>query len=138
MRPTRVTDKAFVDSNVILYLFADDERAEQAEAVFEPEATISVQVLNEVTNVLRRKSKLSWRQTVQALELVRSLCRVEPLTVETHAQSLRIAQRYALSVYDACIAASALIADCNVLYSEDMQHGLNIDRRLRIINPFRA
>jgi predicted nucleic acid-binding protein len=133
-----VTDKAFVDSNIILYLFADDERAARAEHVFEPEAVISVQVLNEVTNVLRRKSKLAWRQTLQALELVRSLCHVEPLTVETHTQSLRVAQRYTLSVYDACIVASALVAGCNVLYSEDMQHGLNIDRRLRIINPFRA
>jgi len=134
----RVTDKAFVDSNVILYLFTDDERAATAESLFEPEATISVQVLNEVTNVLRRKSKLSWRETVQALELVRSLCQVEPLTLETHERSLAIAQRYSLSVYDACIAASALVAGCNVLYSEDMQHGVSIERRLRIINPFRA
>ena len=134
----RVTDKAFVDSNVILYLFTDDERAAAAENLFEPEATISVQVLNEVANVLRRKTKLSWRETVQALELVRSLCQVEPLTVETHKRSVAIAQRYSLSVYDACIAASALIAGCNVLYSEDMQHGIHIDKRLRIINPFRA
>ena len=131
-------DKAFVDSNVILYLFTDDERAAKAESLFEPEATISVQVLNEVANVLRRKSKLTWRETVQALELVRSLCRVEPMTLETHERSLAIAQRYSLSVYDACIAGSALIAGCNVLYSEDMQHGLNIERRLRVINPFRA
>jgi len=133
-----VTDKAFVDSNVILYLFTDDDRAARAERLFEPEATISVQVLNEVANVLRRKSKLSWRDTAQALELVRSLCRIESLTVEVHERALAIAQRYSLSVYDACIAASALVAGCNIMYSEDMQHGLNIDRRLRIINPFRA
>jgi predicted nucleic acid-binding protein len=133
-----VADKAFVDSNVILYLFADDNRAAKAEQLFEPAVTISVQVLNEVTNVLRRKSNLSWRHATQALELIRSLCRVEPLTLETHRESLRIAQRYALSVYDACIVAAALIADCTILYSEDMQDGLSIDRRLRIINPFRA
>jgi predicted nucleic acid-binding protein len=132
-----VTDKSFVDSNVVLYLFSDGSRAMQAESLFEPKVTISVQVLNEVTNVLRRKSKLSWHQTTQAMELVRSLCDIEPLTIETHERSLRIAQRYSLSFYDACIAASALIADCNVLYSEDMQHGMNIDRRLRIVNPFR-
>jgi predicted nucleic acid-binding protein len=134
----RVTDKTFVDSNVILYLFTDDVRAAAAESLFEPEATISVQVLNEVANVLRRKTRLSWRETMQALELVRSLCRVEPMTVETHERGLRIAERYSLSVYDANIAASALLAGCNVLYSEDMQHGLNIERRLRIVNPFRA
>ena len=36
------------------------------------------------------------------------------------------------------IAASALEADCDTLWSEDMQHGMVIDSRLRIINPFRA
>jgi predicted nucleic acid-binding protein len=36
------------------------------------------------------------------------------------------------------IAASALQAGCNILWSEDMQYARVIDKRLRIINPFRA
>jgi predicted nucleic acid-binding protein len=36
------------------------------------------------------------------------------------------------------IAASALHADCDTLWSEDMQHGMVLDSRLRIVNPFRA
>jgi predicted nucleic acid-binding protein len=36
------------------------------------------------------------------------------------------------------IAASALHADCDTLWSEDMQDGIVLDGRLRIINPFRA
>jgi predicted nucleic acid-binding protein len=51
---------------------------------------------------------------------------------------LTIAERYNLSIYDAMIAASALTADCDTLWSEDMQHGMVIDGRLRIINPFLA
>ena len=129
--------KAFVDSNVVLYLFADDEKAALAEALFAEEPVVSVQVLNEVCNVLRRKSKLTWRNTVQAMDLITSLCRVEPLTLPVHREGVRLAQRYALSVYDAMIAAAALVSGCDVLYSEDMQHGLNVDRRLKIINPFR-
>jgi predicted nucleic acid-binding protein len=35
------------------------------------------------------------------------------------------------------IAASAIHADCNTLWSEDMQHGMALDGRLRILNPFR-
>jgi predicted nucleic acid-binding protein len=34
------------------------------------------------------------------------------------------------------IAASALLAGCNRLWSEDMQNGLVIDRQLRIADPF--
>jgi len=61
---------------------------------------------------------------------------VEPITVRTHETGLAIAERYRLSVYDAMIAASALLAGCNRLWSEDMQNGLVIDRQLRIVDPF--
>ena len=64
------------------------------------------------------------------------MCPVEPLTLETHARGRLVAERYGLSVYDAMIVASALLAECDILYSEDMQDGLLIDQRLRIRNPF--
>jgi len=35
------------------------------------------------------------------------------------------------------IAASALQAGCDTLWSEDMKHGLAVDGILRILNPFR-
>jgi len=34
------------------------------------------------------------------------------------------------------IVAAALHADCDTLWSEDMQHGMVIGNRLRIVNPF--
>ena len=50
---------------------------------------------------------------------------------------LALAERYGLSVYDAMIAASALHAECDTLWSEDMHDGLVIEDQLRIVNPFR-
>ena len=47
-----------------------------------------------------------------------------------------MAERFRLSVYDGLIVAAALETGCDVLYSEDMHHGLVVDRRLRIENPF--
>ncbi len=61
---------------------------------------------------------------------------VEPVTVSTHETGLLVSERYGLSIYDAMIVAAALIADCDTLISEDMQDGLVIDGRLRIVNPF--
>jgi predicted nucleic acid-binding protein len=49
-----------------------------------------------------------------------------------------LAERYNLSIYDAMIAPSALHADCDTLWSEDMQHGMTLGGRHRIVNPFRA
>jgi predicted nucleic acid-binding protein len=131
--------KAFIDSNVLLYLLsADSAKAERAEAVVGANAVVSVQVLNEVANVLRRKAGMPWSEVREAIGLIRSLCETAPLTAETHDEGCRIAERYGLSVYDAMIVASALIAGCKTVYSEDMQDGLVVDRRLRIRNPFRA
>ncbi len=129
--------KAFIDTNILLYLLsADTDKANQAEMVLQAGDMISVQVLNEFTNVARRKLKMSWDETNEVLGLIRSICRTESLTVETHDKGRIVAERYQLSVYDAMIVASALLGNCTILYSEDMQHNLLIDDQLRISNPF--
>ncbi len=136
---SRMTAKAFIDSNIVLYLLsADAAKADRAERVIAGGGVTSVQVLNEVTNVARRKLGMSWAETDEVLAGLRSACSVEPLTTQTHDTGRRLAERYGLSVYDAMIAAAALLAGCANLYSEDMQHGLLIDRKLRICNPFIA
>ena len=99
---------------------------------------ISVQALNEITNVARRKMGMSWTETRAFLSMIRNLLPVQPLTVEIHETGLELAERYGLSTYDAMITASALHAGCDTLWSEDMQHGSVLDDRLRIVNPFRA
>jgi predicted nucleic acid-binding protein len=99
---------------------------------------ISVQVLNEITNVARRKMGLSWTETRAFLSMIRGLLPVQPLTIEIHETGLALAERYRLSIYDAMIAASALHADCDTLWSEDLHDGIVLDGRLRIANPFRA
>ena len=130
--------RAFADSNVPLYLIATDAagKVAKAEAVLGSSCLISVQVLNEVTHVLRRKYQYAWKQIEDFLQLLRSTCPVAPLTEETHDTARHLAERYKLSFYDALIAAAALLAECGVLYSEDMQHGLILEGRLRIVNPF--
>ena len=130
---------SFLDTNVLVYLASDDAaKANRAEAVVGDGGTISVQVLNEFANVARRKMGLSWPETRRFLTGLRELLAVQPLTVATHEIGLAVADRCNLSIYDAMIVAAALDADCDVLWSEDMQDGLVIDGRLRIADPFRA
>lgn len=49
-----------------------------------------------------------------------------------------LAERYALSVYDALIAAAAMHAECDLLWSKDLQHGMVVGERLRVADPFHA
>lgn len=129
----------FVDSNIVLYALAIGPKAEAAGELLRRRPTISVQVLNEVANVARRKLGMSWLEVRAAIAVVRTFCpTVLALGVETHTEALRIAERYGTSVYDSVIVASALEAGCETLWSEDMHHGMTIDGRLRIANPFRA
>ena len=129
---------SFFDTNVLLYLASSDTaKADQAEATIANGGSISVQVLNELANVARRKMQMSWDETHALLDMLCGLLKVHPLTVETHETGLALAERYGLSVYDAMIVASALHAGCDTLWSEDMQHGMAFEEGLRIVNPFR-
>jgi predicted nucleic acid-binding protein len=129
----------FFDTNVLLYVAScDPAKADRAEELIGAGGTISVQVLNEIANVARRKMGMSWAETRAFLSTMRSLLPVQALTIDVHETGLVLAERYGLSVYDAMIAASALHADCDTLWSEDMQDGLVLDGRLRVVNPFRG
>ena len=130
---------SFFDTNVLVYLASGDvAKADRAEATLAKGGSISVQVLNELANVARRKMQMSWDETHAFLTMLRGLLTVHPLTVETHETGLRLAERYRLSIYDSMIAASALDAGCDTLWSEDMQHGMKLGEGLRIANPFRG
>lgn len=84
----------FVDTNVLLYLASGDAtKADRAEAILAQGGTISVQVLNETANVLRRKMRLSWPDTRLFLDMVRALLTVEPVTQATHETGLRVSER---------------------------------------------
>lgn len=127
----------FFDTNVLVYIASGrTAKADRAERLVRDGGVISVQVLNEIAHVARRKMRLSWPDTRAFLSLIRGLLPVEPITIETHETGLALSERYRLSIYDAMIAASALLADCDRLWSEDMQDGLVIDGRLRIVDPF--
>jgi predicted nucleic acid-binding protein len=127
----------FLDSNVILYFASrDPAKADRAEALMQAGGVVSVQVLNEIANVGRKKLRLSWDELDDVMKLVRVLVDVVPLVAETHDRGIAIARRYGLAIYDSMIVAAAQSANCETLWSEDMQDGLVVDGALTIRNPF--
>jgi len=132
-------DKAFFDTNVLIYAVAQrDSRTPQAERLLMGGGVISVQVLNEFASVARRKLRMPWPDVREALQSIRFLCpRPVPILLATHDLALQIADRYAYEIYDALVIAAALKAKCNILFSEDLQDGQIIDKRLTIRNPFK-
>ena len=128
--------KVFFDTNVLLYLLsADALKADRAEELLASGGIVSVQVLNEFAAVASRKLAMSYSEIRDALAPIRTICEVEPLTIESHDRALEIAERYGFSIYDATIVAAALNAGCEILYPEDLQDGQVIEK-LTIRNPF--
>jgi predicted nucleic acid-binding protein len=131
--------KHFLDTNVLIYAVAkNDPRASKAEALLASGSMVSIQSLNEFVSVARRKLDMSWKQVKEFLDIICVLCPDPvPTSLDTHKVALAIAERYGYSIYDALVASAALESGCKTLYSEDLQDGQIINRRLTIRNPFR-
>jgi predicted nucleic acid-binding protein len=129
---------SFFDSNVLLYLIDEgNPKTDVAERLLAIGGTISTQVLNEFTDVARRKHKFSFVDIREALAPIKAKCRVVPVSLEVHDLGFEIAERNNLRIYDACIVAAAELSGCNVLYTEDLNDGERIGS-VTIRNPFKA
>jgi predicted nucleic acid-binding protein len=134
----------FLDTNIFVYSFDRDaagkrRRAGQLiqQAVSTGKGVVSYQVAQEFFNVALRRfaQPLTTTEAEQYLALVfRPLLAIHSSPALMGA-GLRLVSRYKMHWYDALIVAAALEAQCEVLYSEDLQHGQRIEK-LQIANPF--
>ncbi|MGQ3353834.1 MAG: PIN domain-containing protein [Phreatobacter sp.] len=130
--------KAFIDTNVLIYLAAAEEaKADRAEELLRAGGIVSVQVLNEFVSVARRKTALRLEDIRTILDVVRGFCEVTPLDLATHDLALDICGRFGLSIDDSLIVAAAARAGATTLWTEDLQHGQTI-AGVTIANPFTA
>lgn len=129
--------KPFLDTNILVYAFtSNDPRRRKAEALVEAGGIVSVQVLNEFVNVCRNKIRVEWPRIRSALDIIRDLLEPPlPLTVDVHERAVSLAQGHGLAFYDSLIVASAALANCAAIYTEDLQHGRKIGA-VTICNPF--
>lgn len=126
---------AFFDTNVIVYGFLDIDKRQAALRVMADGGVISAQVLNEFTNVARRRQR-GWQEIEEAIAALHMrFPDILPLTAELHGAALALARDHSFAFYDALIVAAAIEAGCDTLWSEDMQDGRVIGG-LTIRNPF--
>ena len=126
---------------MLIYLYSEDEseKADLAQqCAQEPDAWISTQVLNEVSNVLRRKQKQTYPAILKVIQELQGNFQVTTVTTQTIEQALLLGERYRYSYFDSLMLASALEQGCTLLYSEDMQHGQVIEGVLQIVDPFKG
>lgn len=138
-KPTSVA--SFIDSNILVYAEASDDRARQAQALQllrelkrSGEGVISTQVLQEYCNVALRKLRLDSGYVRMQLKAHEQFEVVQVTPTVIHG-ALDLHQTRSLSFYDALIVWSAKISGCATLYSEDLNTG-EVIHGVTLINPF--
>lgn len=132
-----MTARIFADTNLFVYAESQDRRkSEQAIAIIKRSPVISTQVVNETVSVLTRKYGFTLPEAHDIASSLLDLCEVVAVDAFTVRKAIDLAVSYSLSHWDSLIVAAALLANCDILYSEDMQDGQLFDDRLTVINPF--
>lgn len=132
-------DKIFIDTNILVYHATEQGKKKEVIISFlrkYKSAHISVQVLNEFINTNLRKQLNDTGDVKKLVDLYSNMFTVLLLNTSTLLKAIEVKEKYRYSYYDSLIVATALIADCNVLASEDMQHNQIIESKLQIVNPF--
>jgi predicted nucleic acid-binding protein len=135
--------KVFVDTNIVLYTMDDGEPVKRDRSCSlltslgrDPRGVVSTQVLQETYAAATRKlgvPSLAAKSTVQSLELLEVIT-VTPQLIHKAIDCSILNQ---LPFWDALIVAAAASANCDALWTEDLNPGQTI-MGVRIENPLAA
>jgi predicted nucleic acid-binding protein len=130
--------KISLDTNVLIYNHGIDGDAKQliADSLLDNVPVISTQVISEYLNIIKKISKMNKSDLLRMCAEWLEDCKIQPVSLSTIKLAYHLVQKYDFQLFDSIIVASALEAECDILYSEDMHHGLIVEDKLKILNPF--
>jgi predicted nucleic acid-binding protein len=131
-------DKIALDTNIVIHNHsaAGNAKGLIAERLLASTPVISAQVISEYLNVMKRIIKIQKGDLLEMCADWLDACHIQPVTLTTIKSARRLVDRYDFQIFDGVIVASALEAGCNILYSDDMQNGLIVEKYLEIVNPY--
>ena len=130
--------KIALDTNILIYCHDETNEKKRNIALDKLDLSpiISTQVISEYINVLKRIYTIPKDELFSLCLGNLEGCIIQPVRISTLHLAEHIVRYCDLQIFDSIIAASAIEAGCEILYSEDMQHNMEIKRQLKIINPF--
>ena len=137
-----MTGRLFVDTNILIYaLDPEDPLKRQISAdllrqtINKRTLTLSPQSLNECYRVLTQRKRMV--PVDQARAYIRTLApwAFAPLDGRTTERAFAVQDETGASWWDSLLLAAALLAQCRLFISEDLQHGRDVSG-MRIANPF--
>jgi len=130
---------AFIDSNILIYTYSvtePDKRQIARDTIDKYNSILSIQVINEFSNICLRKLKKTHEEIIAAVQEIAFNFPITQITIPIIVKALQLQEKYQFSYFDCIMLASALGHNCTYIFSEDMQHGQIIENTLTIKNPF--
>jgi predicted nucleic acid-binding protein len=141
--------RLFIDTNIWIYAFLEVPDKKSSDSIkrkiilkaiknrlINDDIFTSIQAINEFHWILKRKYKISENIIKKKVNSIIEISQINALDIEVYFKSFELREKYSLSFWDSLMLSSALLSDCNLFYSEDMQNDMVIDKKLKIINPF--
>lgn len=141
MKPLKTKTRSFIDTNIWLYAFIETDDVEKTKiaksVITENDVFVTVQIINETCVNLLKKAQFIEEDIQSLISSFYQKYTVLEINEGTLFHASKLRSHYKLSFWDSIVVASASGSDSSYLYSEDMQNGLTIEKRLKIINPFK-
>ncbi len=138
--------KVFIDTNIWIYAFLSEKTGNEKNKIILQflEAEIkqnllvtSIQCINEFHNVLSRKYGIGGGEIKQYINGICEISEIIPLNIDVYWKALDLIKKFKFSFWDSLIASAAILNDVEIIYSEDFQNNFNIEKSLKILNPFK-
>lgn len=138
-----MSDKIFLDSNILIYCFDCNDSRKQNIAqnivnslVDSESGQISTQSLQEFFNAATKKLKCTKENAMNAVEYYSAAFPVHCNNVQDILAAIKISISTQFSFYDSLILSAAKAENCAIVYSEDLNDGQEVDS-IKIVNPFK-
>jgi len=122
-----MTGKCFIDTNIWLYFFSNEDPVKKSKAKNlinqTPKKVVSWQIINEVCVNLIRKQKRNESFVQIAIDFICRSCEIVDFNKSLLEAASALRECHSISFWDSLIVVAANISECETLYSEDMQNG---------------
>ncbi len=138
--------KVLIDTNIWIYAFLSEKTGNEKNKIILQflEAEIkqnllvtSIQCINEFHDVLSRKYGTRGGEIKQYINGICEISEIIPLNIDVYWKALDLIKKFKFSFWDSLIASAAILNDVEIIYSEDFQNNFNIEKSLKILNPFK-
>jgi len=132
-------NKAAIDTNILIYAHQNEDlllKNISIEILKLDNLCVSHFAFIEFIHIIKFR-KMSKTDVLGLGNDILKIIRLNECNKEAYSLAYFLIKRYDCSLPDSIIIADAILNNCDILYSRDLQHNQMYEKRTRIINPYK-